>query len=233
MRISLPVRRRRHEAERLADWRRRGISDAEWRSQGTLTPQAERQLRDSRAQTVHPAPDVAGDRTYAEISAAQLAAYRDAAAAADFPARSGFNPKTGSADTKPMQRLREMPRRVPGATRPPVSGTVPRAVADPATLRLVLDGLEALPGTTSARGPGIGVGDYMDANFIHPAPRHPRRGEVNRLFRVNALAYPPCDVTAPDHAAAYITLMRQLDRITGTQGRNRWVLPALPSGGAA
>jgi hypothetical protein len=62
-----------------------------------------------------------------------------------------------------------------------------------------------------------------------PANGRVRHGEAARR-RVEALAYPPCDITAPDHAVAYIALMRQLDRITGTQGRNRWALPALPAG---
>ncbi len=78
----------------------------------------------------------------------------------------------------------------------------------------------------AARGPAP-FGEYMDRYFIHPAWRHPLRGQVN-LERVQAVPYPePGKVAdATDYAAA----MRRLNQITGTHG---WTpRRAITSGGA-
>lgn len=82
----------------------------------------------------------------------------------------------------------------------------------------------------AARGP-VPLHDQVLLAGRPPRERPPVAAAAVR--HLGALAYPPCDVTAPDHALAYVALMRRLDAITGTQGRNRWALHAIPAGGAA
>jgi hypothetical protein len=193
-------------------------------------------------------------RPYSDaLAVSQVAAYRIAAMSEFYFPQPGFEAAPGRApETAPMQALPDNVKvpPPPPARAPVTPGAAPAdtlAMPEVLTLRRIRDGLQGLDwnaldaaraqegathaGVRAARGRAP-IGEFMDRAFVHPALRHPHRGELN-CDRVNALAYPPCDVTAPDHAAAYVTLMRQLDRITGTQGRNWWTLPAIAAGGAA
>jgi hypothetical protein len=136
------------------------------------------------------------------------------------------------------------PIRVPASTVPAgrhvAPGRVRVARTDRAAMEQTLRGVERIdwPSLDAAKArEGMTHAEVRQANVDPltrpdwPADGRARHAEAVRR-RVEALAYPPCDVTAPDHAVAYVALMRQLDRITGTQGRNRWALPALPSGSA-
>jgi hypothetical protein len=174
---------------------------------GSLLPIRKR--RDPRAAERPVARASAGERPYPDIPASQVAAYRFAAA-------------TGTAP---------WPAYYPAAGTSPVTRPVPVAVDMPEVLlfRRIRDGLLGIDwaaldaakqqGATHAamrraRGQAP-FGDYMDRTFIHPASRHPQRGELNRA-RVDALAYPEYDRIADD--SAYAPLMRRLNQITGTQG---------------
>ena len=147
-----------------------------------------------------------------------------------------------AAETRPMPVL-PVNARVPGQA----SATAPVWVArtDRATIERLLRALKRVDDTAldeakktegethvsvrTARG----AVPFHDAILLSwPTQDRPRLAEAARR-RLASLAYPPCDVTLSGHAAAaYIALMRQLDRITGTQGRNWWTRAALPAGGA-
>jgi hypothetical protein len=160
-------------------------------------------------------------------------------------------------ETRPIPELREQPRQVLPASERPAPVMV--ATKDPEDLRRAagalrqvdfdaVDEAKKVEGAThvsvrQARGRapfydqilkerGTPLGDPRRPAWRLPVEPNRIRHAETALRRTEELAYPPCDVTAPDHAVAYIALMRQLDRITGTQGRNWWTLPALPAGGA-
>jgi hypothetical protein len=177
-----------------------------------------RRRRDLRTAERPVARASAGERPYPDIPAGQVAAYRFAAAAETAPLPS-YYPATGTAPKTAPE-----PVIIPGAV-PAVAVDMPEVLR----LRRLRDGLLGISwaaldaarqqGATHAamrraRGQAP-FGDYMDRTFIHPASRHPQRGELNRA-RVDALTYPEYGRIADD--SAYAPLMRRLNQITGTQG---------------
>lgn len=170
----------------------------------------ERSVIDDLAEQANPYPDNGVPPREAADSALSLPAGQRMT----FRPQPAFTPDpSGLRETRPIPVAAAYPRRRP---RPAAAVAVAPGVPPVDVLRRVRNALAPVP-----------LHDEVKRNFrpeVRPEHRH---GEA-AAARVAAVEYPKPDVTAPDHAVAYIEVMKHYDRITGTQGCNRWRLPALP-----